>query len=178
MNPLLWEVSTGNKLWGTREDADNNASRLAFSPDGTMIATGSLEIHLFAAVDGKKLRTIEHARRWVMALAFSRDGSMLAAADDPYVKIWDPRTGKLIRTLEGKILAGHLVFSADGKTLFADKGDEASACGTRPPARAQDCFPTYAVRFLHWRFLKTANTWLRRFGPGSRTPCTTSTPTR
>ena len=61
-------------------------------------------------------------------LAFSPDGRLLATAgDDPLVRIWDVRTGRLVREFEqnvGGVLG--LEFSPDGRTLALSGKPDAS----------------------------------------------------
>ena len=40
--------------------------------------------------------------KWVMSVAFSPDGNTIASgSDDNSIKLWNPQTGDLIRTLDG-----------------------------------------------------------------------------
>ncbi len=55
----------------------------------------------------------------IVAIAFSPDGALLASASrDKTVKLWDLKTGALVRTLPGAIQQlSSVTFSADGKRL-------------------------------------------------------------
>ena len=79
------------------------ARALAFSPDGTLLASGGgNNIHLHAPETGMLQRTLTGHTATVMAVAFSPDGSVLASASGDYsIKLWNPQTGELIRTLTG-----------------------------------------------------------------------------
>ncbi len=61
----------------------------------------------------------------VAAVAYSSDGSVLASGGgDNSVRLWDPETGDLKRTLKGHPNGVHsLAFSLDGKTLASGGGD-------------------------------------------------------
>jgi WD40 repeat protein len=67
--------------------------------------------------------------RWchkgVNSIAFSPDGGILASGgDDNQLKLWNPRTGKLLGTLEGHLASVRCVaFSPDGRIL-ASGGDD------------------------------------------------------
>jgi hypothetical protein len=84
---------------------------VAFSPDGSMIAsgggydvTGKLDktIKLWRVSDGKLLRTLEGHTWEVHSVAFSPDGSMIASgSEDETIKLWRVSDGALLRTLWG-----------------------------------------------------------------------------
>jgi len=70
----------------------------------------------------KLLRTLEGRFETVWGLAFDPEGQTLASASDVHtVKLWDTRTGSLIRTLEeGRGKSGgvfSLAFAPQGRTL-------------------------------------------------------------
>ncbi|HOL95605.1 MAG TPA: hypothetical protein PLH79_14735 [bacterium] len=66
---------------------------------------------------GFRLRhTLRGASRWIVCLAWSPDGRILAAGSaDHAIRLWDAGSGGLIRTLEGRVFS--LAWSPDGKTL-------------------------------------------------------------
>ena len=65
-------------------------------------------------------------RNWVSASAYSRDGKRLALVrtDTKELKLYDTATWKVLHTLEGMTELSHaVVFTADGKTLYAASYD-------------------------------------------------------
>jgi WD40 repeat protein len=108
----LWDVSKG-KLLRTFSGHGAWVLSLAFSPDGSLLASGSRDraIKLWDPATGSLLRTIPNAfffgpggepgwPPYAAPLAFSRDGSrIVSGSGDGRIRIWDPRTGALKRTL-------------------------------------------------------------------------------
>jgi WD40 repeat protein len=101
-NLCLWEASTGKRL--RRFGTGGSLSRVAFSPDGKLIASTLVnEISLWDVVTGNELRafSILGGRSNVVTdVAFSPDGKLLASAGyDQRVRLWDPSTGKELSRL-------------------------------------------------------------------------------
>jgi WD40 repeat protein len=113
---------------------------LAYSGDGKLLATikfDSNQIKLWDMAAGRELRTLAIAGgagsgflqilTGVSAVAFSRDGRLLAAGGrDNAITVWDTKTGRTVQTLHGPtdtLLAGigvlALAFSADGRQLVS-----------------------------------------------------------
>jgi WD40 repeat protein/transcriptional regulator with XRE-family HTH domain len=107
----------------------NNVLTVAFSPDGTILATGDIDgkIHFWSAVNGQPLMTLQGHQGWVWHLAFSPDGEMLASGGfDASIRLWDVRSGQCRKVLSGhKSRVRSVNFSPDGETL-ASGGFDAS----------------------------------------------------
>jgi WD40 repeat protein len=120
----LWRASDG-KLLQTLRGRSGYVVKPAFSPDGQLIAAGSVEgtVYLWRTTDGGLARELSWPSSTVSsisALAISPDGAVLAAANYlGQVGLWNPATGDRKRVLpdqkENTIFA--LAFSPDGKTL-------------------------------------------------------------
>ena len=117
----VWNVSTGSQI-RTFGDVSNSASRLALSPDGSLLVTaGSFDypMILWEAATGRQLRTFAGHTGGVNSLVFSPDGKLLASsAGDVTIKLWDVATGNVLQTLVGHTEpASSLTISPDGATL-------------------------------------------------------------
>nr|QIZ85987.1 WD40 domain P-loop ATPase domain [Oscillatoria sp. PCC 6602] len=104
-----------------------NVLAIAFSPDGTLLATGDAngEICLWLADDGTLLRIYEGHAGWVNSIIFSPKGNLLCSgSSDRTVKIWDVGTGNCLKTLSGHNQRVRTVaFSPDGQTVASSSGD-------------------------------------------------------
>jgi WD40 repeat protein len=102
---------------------------LVFSPDGKTLASASPDddIRLWDVANGKIRLRICHKKGPVLAVAFSRDGKLLASAGAPdgSINIWDASSGKPIRQLIGhRDGVTSLSFSPDGKLLASGSYDK------------------------------------------------------
>jgi WD40 repeat protein/serine/threonine protein kinase len=101
------------------------------SPDGKLIATtyaDMAEARVWDATTGQELFTVKGHNARVAAVAFSRDGKLLATSSaDKTAKVWDLESKKDIATLTGHTdLVRAVCFSPDGKRL-ATAGHDLSA---------------------------------------------------
>lgn len=98
---------------------------VAWSPDGTRIASGSWDdtVQVWQATSGQRLVTY-NASGVVDTLAWSPDGRQIASAGTN-VAIWDAQTGKTLRidATESVNRVLSLAWSPDGKYLAAAGGD-------------------------------------------------------
>ena len=106
---------------------------VAFSPDGTMIASGSgglwyrdNMVRLWRVSNGEILRMLEGHTKMVSSVAFSPDGTILASGSyDKTVRLWRVSNGELLRTLKRHsidwakvgIMVNSVAFSPDGTIL-------------------------------------------------------------
>lgn len=91
------------ELAGQFADADVPARQLAFSPDGSLLATTSVSgaVTLRAVPSWHTVRRVAH-EGGATSVAFSSDGSWFVTGGyDGTAKIWDVAGGRLLRTLSG-----------------------------------------------------------------------------
>jgi WD40 repeat protein len=96
----IWSASTGRLLRTLRGHRDEVTSA-AFSPDGSLLASGSSDksVILWDLAAGKPKRTLREHADVVTSVAFSPDGGTLASgAVDGTVRIWDAMSGALLGT--------------------------------------------------------------------------------
>jgi WD40 repeat protein/transcriptional regulator with XRE-family HTH domain len=110
----------------------SKVSAVAFSPDGTLLATADADgtVRLWNPVTRRPTGAPLHAsaRHGVNGVAFSHDGTLLATAGgDGTVRLWNPATRRPVATLHasGRTTARYgvraVAFSLDG-TLLASAG--------------------------------------------------------
>jgi WD40 repeat protein len=118
----LWDRASGQRVSGVQLAPDELPLRLAFSPDGSLLAAAGTEgsVVVRDPSNGNRLFALDGFHGTVSDIAFSPDGRLLAAvsSDDPTVRIWDLASRRVRHTLRGqKHALTSLAFSPDGRRL-------------------------------------------------------------
>jgi len=176
----LWEVATGKRLLQQYDSHAATVGCVAYSPDGSLIATGGWDgiVYLWDSKTGKRIR--EHHLmdessmmvwwEWPMLVAFSPDGGTLAVGGQigplwqrGVVRLYDTANGEPIAELSDPVAHYRrlttLAFRPNGKELAVAAGNDidvwdlkyrVKSAELRPPSR-----PEYilAVAFLDRRTL-------------------------
>jgi WD40 repeat protein len=110
-------------------DADSVVLSIAYSPDGTRIASGShdhtirvWDAHTGAIVAGP----FQGHTDWVTSVAFSPDGTrIVSGSDDRTIRVWDAHTGAIVASpFQGHTHSVRSVaFSPDGTRIVSGSGD-------------------------------------------------------
>ncbi|WTZ46425.1 NB-ARC domain-containing protein [Streptomyces sp. NBC_01390] len=111
-DPGLVRTLSGHSDW---------ANAVAFSPDGTWLASASNDrsVRIWDPATGETLHMLTGHTGGVYAVAFNPDGTYLASAsNDRSVRIWDPATGRTLHMLTGHTGGVYAVaFNPDGTCL-------------------------------------------------------------
>jgi len=99
---------------------------LAFSPDGTRVASGSADktVKLWDVATGEEILTLSGHTGSVTCLAFNSDGTRVVATCEGAIRVWDLPDGRETLSLEPGDweTVASIAFSPDGKLLAAADG--------------------------------------------------------
>ena len=126
----MWEANTGRQLLELKAHPD--IWSVAFDPAGTRLATAGSDwkARVWDATSGGELLALSGHGAEVLCVAFSPDGRRLATGGgtlDGTIRLWDSRTGELLRVFKGHwdgYQAGvkAIAFSPDGQRLATAGG--------------------------------------------------------
>jgi WD40 repeat protein len=118
----LWETATGKLVWEKPKGVGGRT--LAFSPDGETLAIGGYYNRMITVWNPQKDQVILEIPQNARDLKFSRGGALLAAVgQDAIVRLWDPKSGSLIKEFKGHQGDLHAVaISPDGSLLASGGG--------------------------------------------------------
>lgn len=111
-------MTTERKPADVQVTATGSVSRLAFSPDGSLLAAArEYAVELRDGVTGEPLRVLSGHTGDVQGVTFAPDGRQLVStSSDHTVRVWDGPTGQLVRTVDVEYPRGAR-FSPDGARL-------------------------------------------------------------
>jgi len=118
----VWDVATGKRL-GQYPGHRDRAADLLFAADGRSLAIAAGPTIRWWLLEGdSELSPLAGHKDEAWAVAFAPDGELLASGsddDDPEtIKLWDPKSGRLIRGWYGEPgTTAALAFSPDGRIL-------------------------------------------------------------
>jgi WD40 repeat protein/serine/threonine protein kinase len=113
---LLTIRADSNELWS-----------VAWSPDGTRLATGGAEgtVKIWDAATGHVLAGLRGHTNAVLAVAWSPDGRWLASgSEDRTIRIWDPVTGKATILKDHRGRVNCLAWSPDARRIASGSSED------------------------------------------------------
>ena len=135
-NLSLCDANTGQEIWTVSTMSWGDVQVLAFSPDGSRIASGAsvLEgehdigaIRIWEAATGRELCNMKlNIKDWrVDSVAFSPDGKSIVSGSNGFLRLWDVVTGQQLRVLQGKMgQVNSVAFSPDGTHIVSGSADK------------------------------------------------------
>jgi WD40 repeat protein len=120
----LWNIDTGKviKEWTGHTGI---VGSVCWSPDGRRVVSAADDgpddqtCRVWNVEDGKTMLELGGTGYFVDVVRYSTDGTMIAVGGDG-LKVWDAKTGKLLKTLDMDQAVSCMAWTSDGKALIAD----------------------------------------------------------
>ncbi len=126
---MIWDMRTGQTVLTrpgrTEPGRDPGFAHVTYRPGGERLATSAgRTVRVWNAATGQEILTLSGLEGSVTRIAYSPDGSRLAAASvDGSVKVWDAVTGETFLTLRGHTSAVlGVAYSPDDRRLVTAAG--------------------------------------------------------
>jgi eukaryotic-like serine/threonine-protein kinase len=166
------DLKTREERWqNVGATAGNAVISLAFSPDGTLLASaaafGDDSIRLWDVNSGQLVRQLKAHHRWVPALLFWPDGKTMASASgDRTIRIWDVSNGTLLKTLRGHRLEAWRLALLPDQTTLVSGGKGGEVCLWDTAAEKESPWFTLPATIDTWRFAEDSRSILTIDGRG------------
>jgi len=117
----LWNAVSGRELQ-TLSGHSEAVNAVVFSPDEKVFASGSWDetIRLWDVDTWHELRTLS-GHSAINSVTFSPNSELLASGDATSVRLWDVKSGRVLRSFKGEIpdLVPSVTFTPDGRNLVS-----------------------------------------------------------
>lgn len=121
-------VAQSDKSLATLAEHDGAVLCAAFSPDGTLLASGAEDgtLRLWDVKTHRLMRTMLVAKAAFAGLAFSPDGDLLAAGTiDGELSVWDAANGEVLASwIAHRQAIRYVAFSPDGMSIASASDDK------------------------------------------------------
>jgi WD40 repeat protein len=79
----VWDPATGNTFFTYTPSSPRGVSALAWSPDGTRVASSGTDVELWNATNGKTVYTFTGNPQSILTMSWSPNGKYIASATGP-----------------------------------------------------------------------------------------------